>query len=88
MRTPHHGAPGETRGKVYRFLVSHLAARGYAPSCREIGEALGLSSTATVQYHLRALEREGLIEHPPERNRATTVKVKPGCCPTCGQVKP
>ncbi len=44
--------------------------RGYPPSVREIGERVGLSSSSTVQCHLRTLEKKGLIRRDPTKPRA------------------
>ncbi|MEB3284969.1 MAG: transcriptional repressor LexA [Candidatus Sericytochromatia bacterium] len=55
---------------VYRFIVDHVHANGYAPSIREICEALGLRSTSTVHYHLTVLAKRGLIEWADGKNRA------------------
>ena len=43
---------------------------GYPPSVREIGERVGLSSSSTVQSHLRTLQRKGLIHRDPTKPRA------------------
>jgi len=43
---------------------------GYPPSVREIGERVGLSSSSTVQCHLRTLEKKGLIKRDPTKPRA------------------
>jgi len=45
---------------------------GYPPSVREIGERVGLSSSSTVQCHLRTLEKKGLIKRDPTKPRALT----------------
>ena len=44
--------------------------RGYPPSVREIGQRVGLSSSSTVQAHLKTLERRGLIGRDPTKPRA------------------
>lgn len=49
------------QAKVLRFVRSFTAAHGYSPSMREIGDAVGLSSTSSVSYQLRELEAKGLI---------------------------
>lgn len=51
-----------TRSEVLRCIARHQAEHGWAPTLREIGEAVGLSSTSTVQWHLKELERLGFIE--------------------------
>ena len=52
----------DIRQKIYDFLVEFFKDNGYAPSVREIGEAVGLNSTATVAHHLEKLEDDGKIE--------------------------
>lgn len=44
--------------EIYDFLISHLNAKGYPPSVREICTAVGLKSTETVHTHLKALEKK------------------------------
>jgi repressor LexA len=46
---------------------------GYPPSVREIGEAVGLTSTSSVAHQLRALERKGYLRRDPNRPRAVGV---------------
>jgi repressor LexA len=49
-------------------ILEYLRASSYSPTVREIGDAVGLTSTATVHYHLRLLELKGVIErHGSER---------------------
>ena len=59
--------------QVLDFIVSHNRAKGYPPTVREIGDALGLSSSATVHVHLRNLERLGCLARGNDLNRAITV---------------
>lgn len=51
---------------IREFTTEH----GYPPSVREIGEAVGLSSSSTVQSHLKTLERRGLLWRDPTKPRA------------------
>ena len=51
---------------IREFTVDH----GYPPSVREIGERVGLSSSSTVQSHLKTLERRGLLRRDPTKPRA------------------
>jgi repressor LexA len=53
--------------EVIREWVERL---GYPPSVREIGEAVGLTSTSSVAHQLRALERKGYLRRDPNRPRA------------------
>jgi repressor LexA len=49
-------------------IIEYLRGADYSPTVREIGTAVGLTSTATVHYHLRLLELKGVIErHGAER---------------------
>lgn len=52
---------GERRRAVYVYIVQYIQAHSYAPSLREIAAAVGLNSTAAVEYHLRGLVQDGLI---------------------------
>ena len=65
-----------------------IQENGYAPSIREIGEAVGLRSTASVSYHLRQLQAKGLLQTPGEkgRKRAISTGVRPGQIPVIGLV--
>lgn len=59
--------------EVFRFISDYIASHSYAPSIREIGEAVGLSSTASVYYHLNALQQEGRIRMDRSRKRSITL---------------
>lgn len=49
------------QAQVLEYVTEYIRDNGYAPSYREIGEALGLSSTATVHEHVKNLERKGYL---------------------------
>lgn len=59
--------------EILRFLNRFYEEHGYAPTVREIAQAVGLKSTATVQYHLEALQRQGQIAMPGMKKRAITL---------------
>lgn len=59
----------ETQKRVFEFIKRVISERGVAPSVREIGEAVGLKSTSTVQYNLNALETAGYIVRDPNLKR-------------------
>ena len=59
--------------QVLEYLVNAVKNKGYAPSVREIGLALGLRSPSTVHQHLTALEQKGCIRRHGERMRAIEV---------------
>ncbi|MBI6546627.1 MAG: transcriptional repressor LexA [Cyanobacteria bacterium NC_groundwater_1444_Ag_S-0.65um_54_12] len=56
--------------QVIDFLRRSLRERGYVPSIRELGEALGLRSTSTIHYHLTILADRGLIRWEKGKNRS------------------
>lgn len=56
--------------RIIDYIAATLRARGYPPSVREIGQAVGLASTSAVHHHLEALEREGYLERGAARSRA------------------
>ncbi len=55
---------------LLNFLTNHIRQKGYPPTVREIGQAVGLKSTATVHAYLLALERKGHIRRNPAKNRS------------------
>ncbi|MGH7903075.1 MAG: transcriptional repressor LexA [Candidatus Dormibacteraceae bacterium] len=59
----------ERQGKILEYIRSVTRIRNYPPSVREIGEAVGLSSSSTVHNHLNQLERRGLIRRDPSKSR-------------------
>ncbi|MDE6752037.1 MAG: transcriptional repressor LexA [Eubacterium sp.] len=63
----------KTQKKIFEYIKSVISERGIAPSVREIGIAVGLKSTSTVQYNLNALEREGFIERDPNLKRTIRI---------------
>ena len=58
---------------VLEFVESQVAHRGYPPTVREIGEALGLSSSSTVHAHLAALQDKGYLTRDPTKPRALEI---------------
>jgi repressor LexA len=59
--------------KVLEFLHEEIAKRGYPPSMREIGAAVGLTSTSSVAHQLRTLEGLGYVKRDPNRPRALEI---------------
>jgi repressor LexA len=59
----------ERQQRILDFLGEYTNDHGYPPSIREIGQAVGISSTSVVDYNLRALERGGLIKRDREVSR-------------------
>jgi repressor LexA len=61
--------------RVLEVIRDSVERRGYPPSMREIGEAVGLTSTSSVSHQLATLERKGFLRRDPNRPRAVEVKV-------------
>lgn len=59
--------------QVLEYILSTVRSRGYPPSVREIGEAVGLSSPSTVHSHLNGLVKGGYIRRDPSKPRAIEV---------------
>jgi repressor LexA len=59
--------------QVLDFIKSEIRRMGYPPTVRDIGAAVGLSSSSTVHAHLEALEAKGLIRRDPSKPRALEV---------------
>lgn len=58
---------------ILAFIKEEVRTKGYPPSVREIGEAVGLASSSTVHGHLARLESKGLIRRDPTKPRAIEV---------------
>jgi repressor LexA len=63
-------APTERQARILEVIRDFTEQRGYPPSVREIGERVGLSSSSTVQSHLKSLEKRGLVHRDPTKPRA------------------
>jgi repressor LexA len=59
---------------VLEVIRDSVQRRGYPPSMREIGEAVGLTSTSSVSHQLRTLQRKGFLRRDPNRPRAVEVR--------------
>jgi len=59
--------------EIIEFIKSEINRKGYPPSVREIGKAVGLKSTSTVHGHLSRLEKKGYIRRDPTKPRAIEV---------------
>jgi len=59
--------------EILDFVRADIHRRGYPPSVREIGDAVGLSSSSTVHSHLAALESKGYLRRHPSKPRALEV---------------
>jgi len=63
----------ERQNKILDYIRYVTKVRSYPPSVREIGEAVGLSSSSTVHNHLNQLELRGLIKRDPSKSRTVQV---------------
>ena len=63
--------------RVYDYIVQSIEQQGYAPSVREVGDALGLKSPSTVHFHIKNLEEKGLLEKCTGKCRAIVLKGRP-----------
>ncbi|MGD9496258.1 MAG: transcriptional repressor LexA [Armatimonadota bacterium] len=61
------------RRQILDFIARTIEERGYPPTVREIGAEIGLRSSSSVHYHLRVLEKEGLISRDGSLTRALRV---------------
>jgi repressor LexA len=64
---------GDNQQKILDFIRSEVQTKGYPPSVREIGDAVGLKSTSTVHGHLTRLEKKGLLHRDSMKPRAMEV---------------
>jgi len=65
------------RQQILECIAESLRERGYPPSVREIGKAVGLASSGTVHTHLAVLQREGYLQRDPTKPRAIQVRYDP-----------
>jgi repressor LexA len=74
--TPRPSDAGLTQRQrtILEVIRASVTGRGYPPSIREIGDAVGLTSTSSVAHQLRALERKGYLRRDPNRPRAVDVR--------------
>ncbi len=69
---------GSTQKRILEFIKNQVDTRGYPPSVREIGEAVGLKSTSTVHGHLSRMERKGLLRRDAMKPRAMELVSRDG----------
>jgi repressor LexA len=79
--------------EIFEFVKRYAGEHGYPPTVRDIGKAIGLTSSSTVHAHLANLEKLGLLKRDPTKPRALEVlvdkarsAVSPGGLPLVGQV--
>jgi repressor LexA len=79
--------------EIFDYVKRYGAEHGYPPTVRDIGKAIGLTSSSTVHAHLANLEKLGLLRRDPTKPRAIEVLVDkaksavvPSGLPVVGQV--
>ena len=74
--------------RILEYVNQFVQENGYAPSVREIGAAVGLRSTASVSYHIQALQEKGMLITPDSkgRKRSIVTNLRPGQIPVIGVV--
>ena len=72
MRTKEKGL-SKRQAEILDYIVRQINLKGYPPSVREIGEAVGLQSSSTVHNHLTQLEQKGYIRRDPTKPRAIEI---------------
>lgn len=74
--------------RILEYVNQFVQENGYAPSVREIGAAVGLKSTASVSYHIQALQNKGLLLSPDAKGRKRSIAtgIRPGQIPVVGVV--
>lgn len=76
------------QSEIIDFIRDHIRRRGYAPSVREIGREVGITSPNGVMCHLKALRKKGLIREQDGHGiaRSAVPVAQDDCaCPTCGR---
>src|SRR4030088_2926899 len=68
--------------EILEFLRNHSRNHAYPPTVREIGQAVGLSSSSTVQNHLNTLELRGFIRRDPSKSRTVEIAKAEGAATT------
>src|SRR5256714_5433610 len=79
--------------EIFEFIKKYSAQHGYPPTVRDIGKAIGLTSSSTVHAHLANLEKLGLLRRDPTKPRALELlretarkAVRPSGLPIVGRV--
>jgi len=67
----------ERQEQILEVITTNMRERGFPPSVREIGKAVGLTSPSTVHSHLATLEERGFLRRDPSKPRAMEVRYDP-----------
>ncbi|MGD7731402.1 transcriptional repressor LexA [Propionibacteriaceae bacterium G57] len=74
--------------RILEVIRDAVAAHGYPPSIREMGEAVGLASPSSVSHQLKTLETKGFLRRDPKRPRALEVQLPPSLALTAAPPRP
>jgi len=72
-RTRRRTSLSDKQMAILEMIQRSVSSRGYPPSMREIGEAVGLTSSSSVAHQLKVLEEKGFLKRDPNRPRALEV---------------
>lgn len=64
-----HAGGEQTRDRILKFIRAYVDEHGYSPTLREIAPAAYLTTPATVQMHLKVLQRQGKLTYIPHQSR-------------------
>lgn len=70
-----HSKLSERQRRILDVIQDGVTSRGYPPTLREIGRAVGLAASSSVAYHLRELEEKGLLQRDRGRPRALSLRL-------------
>ncbi|MBM3314675.1 transcriptional repressor LexA [candidate division WOR-3 bacterium] len=76
----------QRRARIMEFVRAYIEEHGFAPSVREIGRAVGVSSTRAVKYHLDILVRDGLLDRTSRKARSLKTSRRPDSLPLIGRI--
>lgn len=76
----------DRRNRILEFVRQYTEEHGFAPSVREIGKAVGISSTKAVKYHLDILVEQGLLGRSANKARSLHIAHQPETLPLIGRI--
>ncbi len=80
------GHTSDIQQKIYQFIVDYSRDQGMPPTNREIGSAMKIASTGHVDYHLKMLEKKGLIARESKKSRGIKLVQQPFGVPVMGTI--
>src|SRR5260370_41307205 len=80
------GHTSDIQQKIFQFIVAYSREQGMPPTNREIGGAMKIASTGHVDYHLKMLEKKGLISRESKKSRGIKLGQQPFGIPVMGTI--